>query len=308
MLKSTTKAFKDKLPGFGPSTVSDCGPPAWLVGRNQRPSMTNSEAHVIGQDILATLKDAPPSPKTHHAIKRLSKCRPFSRCLSPACVKCSRAFQRLGVAAGVEFIEDLDCWWDTSVGWSAMSMIPTNLGTTKPRAILDAVSEALRDAGVSIFVGGIDFSYNEDGRKDIPVAHVWGFAPEFLVTDDAKSQIKEALGGADRALWVKRYDRNPAGLAYSWKPQFCRRVSIASTRNGHPSAMADTKKRALRVRQLVHLFSNLNTVTLLDRLVLVGVEVAALPGKLKFMLKSSPMPPNAGDGDGIRLLEKIAAQ
>jgi hypothetical protein len=72
--------------------------------------------------------------------------------------------------------------------------------------------------------------------------------------------------------------------------------------------MADTKKRALRVPQLVHLFSNLNTITLLDRLVLVGVEVAALPGKLKFILKSSAMPPNAGDGDGIRLLERIAAQ
>ncbi len=291
--------------------------PQWLVGRNQRPSMTSREAVVIGKQILAKLEESPRGPKTIAAISRLRKCRSFSRCLSPACVKCSRAFQCLSATAGMEFIEDLDCWWDTSVEWNAMSLIPTNLKITNPRAVRDAVSNALSEAGVTIFVGGIDFSYNEDAREDVAEkdrfaphlkTHVWGFAPEFLVTKSAKSQIKEALGGTDRALWTQRYDRKLAGLAYAWKPQFIRRVSISSTRNGQPSAMADTKKRDLRVSQLVHLFSNLNTVTLLDRLVLVGVEVAALPGKIRFILKSSAMPPDAGTGDWIRLLEKIAAQ
>jgi hypothetical protein len=237
------------------------------------------------------------TPEAPRAIARLKECRPHARCLSPACKKCSRAWQRACVVATAKIILDFDRRLGRRVAWVALSIVPTGLSTTDPRVVRKVVCEMLRNAGVTLFIGGIDFSVNEDRRTHVKAAdrfkahlstHVWGFAPAYLVTTEAKKALRAAnpkSNSVERPIWSKRFNRKTAGIAYAWKPKFFRRVSetvICMTRTGVPRRTSKPRTMPLRVRQEVRLHGRLNIISFEDRLVLVGVKPIGLDGALRF--------------------------
>jgi hypothetical protein len=199
----------------------------------------------------------------------------------------------------MNFIHDFDRLLGREVAWVALSIIPTGLDSTDPRIVRTAVCDMLKAAGISLFIGGIDFSFNEDKRTHVKAAdtfethlctHVWGFAPAYLVTTEAKALLRAAnhkSTSVGRPIWSKRFDRKLAGIAYAWKPNFSRRVSetvIRMTRKGVPRRTSTPRTMPLRVKQAVILHGRLNIISFEDRLVLAGVKPVAFNGSLRFKM------------------------
>jgi hypothetical protein len=235
------------------------GPPQWLQGPSLKAAETGAEADQRRKQLVKVLRrHGRLIEGTEELATKLQNCNPCSRGFSGACPSCSRAFQRLlvkGIAAYV-------C--DKPEKWIVASVIPAGIRPAD-RALATAdlfgrlrrrLSSALHSAGIDEAIGGFDISLNEhrDGAfKPHWRPHAWIFI---------KSADVEPLRAELRSLFpkkapvrlpivLKKFDGNLRAIAYAFKTEFLRRVTIpADLKKG---SRQNTRYRPLLARQKLEL-------------------------------------------------------
>ena len=136
--------------------------------------------------------------------------------------------------------------------------------------------ERLGRAGVTWFVGALDYSLNEhDTARYEPhwCEHVYGLTTTADI-DGLKKELRKQFPTTDtvpRPVKVKPWDGHPDALAYMLKPNFWRRVATDDgerfSKNGRRFCRATDKQR-LKSKQRVLLALYLDELGLRGRLVL----------------------------------------
>ena len=158
----STKVLAQPLSGkwYGPS------PPHWLQGKNQRPSMSPAIAIDESQKRRSHgLENTEHhTPKVPQAIARLKTCGPTL----DASVRRARNVLAHGNARASSLLRSSCSTLTPSAGgrWlgSQFRSYPPALAPPTTRIVRKAVSDMLIEAGITLFIGGIDFSVNEDWR------------------------------------------------------------------------------------------------------------------------------------------------
>jgi hypothetical protein len=201
--------------------------------------------------------------------------------MSGACPECSRAFTRWFVASASALLQSLK----TSV--SVVSLVHPNtgvpVGKLTPehiRTVNRKISATLTPARVTIFLGGIDFSANEE--HDRTFDPYWQPQSWILALTDEVRKVETKLRAAflktettPRPVKIKTWDGNQAALGYALKNTFDRRVSYHREANesGSKHACRNTRDRDLRIDQEIELMITLDRVGLHARLHLGGCRV-----------------------------------
>jgi hypothetical protein len=149
------------------------GPPHWRVGRNNKPCQTAEEAEQQRRKLIKRLRRYGQENRTALALAhRLDDCKRGNRCQSGACAECTRILQRWFVASGYQFLTQLE----TAI--AVVSIVPDDLrgpvGQLKSELLVTTnrrIERTLEKVGITIIIGGFDFSVNEHENQD--------FAPYF---------------------------------------------------------------------------------------------------------------------------------
>lgn len=208
----------------------------------------------------------------------LAACAPQARCLSGACPECGRAFQRAFVSKAARILAPHQLFDAVSIIGRSFRFAG-NLHQLSAEAFLKRLSRRLRNSGVKLAVGGIDFSFNEyptKNRRSRWVPQFW-----LLMDNTNRSRWEKHLRAAyrptslvPRPLKIIAWDGNAAALGYALKTNFARRITTRSKRfaRGEFRVCQNTKYEKLRSAERAELFVYLDEIGLEGRLVLFGVE------------------------------------
>lgn len=170
---------------------------------------------------------------------------------------------------------------------SVLSLVHDSLsvpvGQLSPEFIEQAnkkIEAILRRTGIKTFVGGVDFSVNEDETGTVPPyiqPQSWTLAPTHEVRK-AETKLRAAFPKTEitpRPVKIKAWDGNLAALGYALKNRFDRRVSYhrEASDDGSKHACRNTRDRHLRVPQQIELLIALDQAGLHARLHLRGCRV-----------------------------------
>lgn len=271
------------------------GPPDWLEGVSKRPCKTAEQAdHQREQTLKRFRKYGADDPEAARVANRLNDCRSGDDpCESGACPVCTRAFQRW-LAPQMEGLVRQSGLSTDNDELVLVSIIPTRLpgkrsGTTSnPANALGRISKALKRADISFAVGGLDFSFNESDagrgshgaslREHLSV-HGWILARADEV-DRGRQSLRDSfppVGSVKRPVKVYPFDGGLPGLAYAFKGDFTRRVTIPKLVDGRGQTLKrrNTRARPLRCHQTVRLMLLLDQLGLTARMILHGVTIDA---------------------------------
>jgi hypothetical protein len=163
---------------------------------------------------------------------KLEGCKPNTRCKSAACPECSHAAAQLVTEVARRFLKEQPSS-DTIV---CVSTVPAD-GASKPGKLsqdqharnVRRWKAALGRAGVTWFIGGSDWSFNEHAEKRYQPHwshHLYGFAattdPEKL-----KKSLQRQFPKTDvipRPVKVLAWDGKKQPIRYMLKPEFWRRI------------------------------------------------------------------------------------
>lgn len=218
----------------------------------------------------------------------LDRCSIRGRCLSGACPECGRAFQRAFAAnaAGILVPHQL---FDAVSIVGGSSRFAGNLREMSAEAFTKRLSRRLKESGVKLAVGGIDFSFNEyptKSRRSRWVPQFW-----LLVDNTNRSRWEKHLRAAyqptslvPRPLKIMTWDGNAAALGYALKTNFARRITTQTRRfaRGQYRVCQNTRYDRLRAAERVELFTYLHESGLEARLVLF--EVSKIEGGFDVLL------------------------
>jgi hypothetical protein len=157
------------------------------------------------------------------------------------------------------------------------------------------IEAILRRVGIKIFVGGVDFSVNEDETGTVPPyiqPQAWILAPTEEVRK-AETKLRASFPKTittPRPVKIKEWDGGLAALAYALKNTFVRRISIhREDPTGLRNPYRDTRDRDLRVDQEIELLIALDRAGLHARLHLGGCRVVhTADGPMIRMIKGKP--------------------
>lgn len=221
--------------------------------------------------------------KAQSLADELEACKKNKRCKLAGCCECSHAGQKLFAKVAAAFVAK-------HVGAGQLvcvSIVPAD-GVCKPKDLDPAYAarnvrrwkERLGRAGVTWFVGALDYSLNEHdtGRyKPHWSEHIYGLTPTTDI-DRLKKELRKQFQVTEaipRPVKVKPWDGDPDALAYMLKPNYWRRVATDDgerfTKNGMRSCRATDKQR-LRSKERVRLALYLDELGLHGRLVLRWVQ------------------------------------
>jgi len=277
------------------------GPPHWQQGRANEPAQTAVEAD---RQRIKIVRFAKKHSTTYPALAalyfKMGSCTTTTPCTSAACPRCSRALQRWLVKAGGHLVQEMS---GDSMAIRCVSVVPTRAATSEKPASATAgtVKNALirlrrgfDQAGITLFVGALDFSFNEvhgsprPGRLSV---HVWGLGDEgeVKVGRESLKLVFPAHGSTTRPVKTYAFDGNPRAIAYAYKSNFTRRVALTSERRTGVklASCRNTRARPLRVQQKAELLVLLDALGLLKRLVLRGVTIAETTDGVR-LTRSSP--------------------
>jgi hypothetical protein len=153
----------------------------------------------------------------------------------------------------------------------------------------------LRQAGITLGAFGLDLSFNEDDRRALALAdrfephacvHVYGLAPAAQI-EAALLMLKRlapATAIVRRPVKRRRFNGNPAGLAYSHKPGFARRLTILKLNQQRGKLVRTTRDRPLTVVQEIQAVRALARAGLAGRILLLGLRFGTDPkGRLRLI-------------------------
>ena len=213
---------------------------------------------------------------------RLASCDKNNRCCSGACPECGRLLQRLFVRKSRNLIRDkIDQPGHRLV---AISIVPSDLNirlgdlhTLSLDNLLRRLKYALDKAGVTIAIGGIDFSYNED--REGRYRPFW--SPHFyLITSIANERrvsrilkrFFKATKRIPRPIKIPDFDNSEERRSYAFKIVFGRRIGKNDNRrpDGRKCRNADHDK--LRAAERLELFTFLGQTGFASRFIFRSVK------------------------------------
>lgn len=160
------------------------------------------------------------------------------------------------------------------------------------------IANAFQRAGLGFSIGAFDFSFNEEkpsesSINEIParlVVHLWAFSKSSEI-EAARKVLKKVFpktSKTPRPLKTYAYNGNLKAIAYAYKGDFTRRVTVPAKTNsdGKTVSRRNTRLRPLRAWQKVELAVLLNRLGLYDRLILRDVEFVRDPYGIRLNLKA----------------------
>lgn len=267
-------------------TLFGDGPPQLVQGKRNRPTRTAAEADHERDRVLRFIrKHVAAYPGLTPISAQLTACTTDNPCASGACPRCQRAVQRWFSRAGGALVGELQA---EGASFKCMSIIPTRTATPaqQPSGGTGNVKNALRRlhkgfsaAGLGFVVGGLDFSFNEvEGSAAGSLSiHFWGLGLDSEVSI-GRSKLKASFPaiepGTPRPVKTPAFNGSSKAIAYAYKDDFQRRVSVVSARQSTGSSSRNTRDRSMRVHQKARLWVKLDRLGLLGRLILIGVDLA----------------------------------
>lgn len=214
--------------------------------------------------------------------ERLNSCCAGKRCMSGACVRCGRAFQRWSADQIVEIASYPTMPPNETI---AISIVPPEtsafqgcLKAYRLKHMMEKVCAGIEETG-QIYWGvfGLDISFNDlkqRGGDEIWQGQVYGLV-ETSNRRKLRNRFKKLFPATDRVprpVRTKRYDGSARGASYALKFQFVRRVSYWDE-----TGRWNTRKVRLKPPEHVELLLALDKLELHRRLEVVGLH-AALDG------------------------------
>jgi hypothetical protein len=221
---------------------------------------------------------------------KLHSCKPQARCKSPACPECAYAARRLLTSTIKKYLDDQSKAGNSIV---CLSTVPAD-GITNPGQLSLAQhqrnvrrwKDVLGRAGVTWFIGGSDWSFNEhqDDRYPAHISHhFYGFT---ATTDpeDLKKRLQAQFPKTDaipRPVKVQEWDGKKRPIGYMVKSKFWRRIGSdegqrLNKANGKKRSCRATDKQPLRSSQRRELLLHLDQIGLQGRLMLRWVQILHL--------------------------------
>ncbi len=267
---------------FTDLVVEDCYARAWGPGarlkRERKDLVTRLRKKANGKQAAIELVD------------KLEGCKPHARCKSAACPECSYAARQLVTQVARQFLSDQPSS-DTAI--VCVSIVPAD-GATKPGNLtkdqharnVRRWKEALGRAGVTWFIGGSDWSFNEHDEDRYPghwSHHLYGFA----ATDDPE-ELKKALqrqfpktDAIPRPVKVQPWDGKKRPIRYMVKSKFWRRIGTDEGErfdktNDEKRSCRATDKQPLPSSRRRELLLHLDEIGLQGRLVMRWLQIVHL--------------------------------
>lgn len=225
------------------------------------------------------------TPLVKGIINRLEFCRPKARCCSGACAECSRLIQRWFVRRLKSLVRDMPD--QPAQERVAISIIPSRpiirrgyLSTFSMVNSQRRLKYALKQTGIKVAVGGIDFSFNED-RKNKYTAF---WCPHFYLITVASDRprlsklLKRFFPRTDRIprpIKISSIGNSRRRLSYAYKTNFWRRIGFDDLKkksNGTHRKYRNTSKDRLRATDRLELLIYLHQSGLEKRLVFQGIK------------------------------------
>jgi hypothetical protein len=240
---------------------------------------------------------------------KLQACKRGARCKSPACPECSTAAQDLVTQVTRKFLKEKA----KTATIVCVSIVPAD-GITNPGQLSPAQhhrnvrrwKEALGRAGVTWFIGGSDWSFNEhkDDRYPRHISHhFYGFA----AADDLqilKRDLQERFPKTDaipRPAKVQEWDGKKRPIAYMMKLEFNRRIASDegerfNKTNGKNRSCRATDKQPLKSSQRRKLLLHLDQIGLQGRLMLRWLQILHLGAAGSAVVERGPNGRVRGNG------------
>jgi hypothetical protein len=264
------------------------GPPTWFEGKNACLPQTAADAKQSRDLAVKHLMMSASSDRVRrHELETLAAvlepCRAGNRCLSGGCPLCCRALQRWFVWTMPIVARRLG---EQLVAFNIVLTLRMREGNSidHMRRQLGRMYASLPSKldGLGFAAAGIDISANENCSS---LAHyqfqLYGFATE-REWDFCDAGLRERFsqpGIVRTPVRKRRFDGNPVSLAYAFKPNFDRRLTIPAVNQeeaecaGTTVRRQNTKPRALRVHQDAELRLILNELGLDRRVFLLGADI-----------------------------------
>jgi hypothetical protein len=208
----------------------------------------------------------------------LECCAPDTRCGSAACPECGRATARY-VAQNAN---NVLCSFQRSRQIFVFSLIPRMsaplgaLHTLDLRTLQQRAKATLKQTGVTVAIGGIDFSLNEHSdHKFSPhwQPQLWFLGYAAHMNEDNWSSLRSRHRPTklvSRPLVIKCWDGRLNAFGYALKTDFVRRQTYTSRRRGR--ACRNTRNEQLRAAERFELFQFLHQTGLDQRAFFFGVR------------------------------------
>jgi hypothetical protein len=214
-------------------------------------------------------------PELRNIAERIEYCSPNDRCKRGVCPECGRALQRFFVSECQPLLaEKAICI--ASIIDSQMSN-REDLSHFSASGLINRVKTILRKNGVHLAAGGIDFSFNQDGRgafRSHWCAHLWLILPS-CNRDRWEPVLRKANPASDttpRPVKIAEWDGHNEALAYALKTTFKRRVSVNKKKRSVGRSGRNTSEQDLRVSERIPLYQYLDSVGLHSRVFLLGAR------------------------------------
>src|SRR6266478_1230186 len=223
-------------------------------------------------------------PKAAVLAHRLESCESDQRCLSGACPECGRLFQRWFVRRSKKFIAKQISRPKHEL--VAVSVVPFDflvrpgyLSALNMRNFIRREKVKLKNAGVDVALGAIDFSFNEDHeQKYLPF-----WCPHFYLITSTKhrktlrkklrklfSKTKEI----PHPVWIPRFHNNAYRRSYALKMKFIRRIGYweIRKRKGKVGKYRNAGPDKLRAAERLELFMYLDQIGFADRVFFLNAK------------------------------------
>jgi hypothetical protein len=221
---------------------------------------------------------------------KLDACKRNARCKSAACPECSAAARDLVTEVARKFLKEKA----KTATIVCVSIVPAD-GTSNRGQLSLAHQhqrnvrrwkDALGRAGVTWFVGGSDWSFNEHKDERYP-RHISHHFYGFTATDDLQSlkrDLQEQFPKTDavpRPVKVQEWDGKKRPIRYMMKAKFFRRIGSDegerfNKANGNNRSCRATDKQPLKSSQRRELLLHLDQIGLQGRLVLRWLQILHL--------------------------------
>jgi hypothetical protein len=274
---------------FNPARLNDqIDDPCYLVpGWSKEATKLKRERKRVIEWLRKKFKDDKPSLRLG---EKLETCKPNARCKSPACPECGYAARQLLTPVIQKYLDD-QTEADNQI--VCVSVVPADgiinpgqLSAGQHQRNVRRWKEALGRAGVTWFIGGCDWSFNEHKDNRYPrhiCHHFYGFTAT-TDPDELKKRLQAQFPKTDaipRPVNVQPWDGKKKPIRYMLKSQFYRRIgSDAGQRfnkaNGKDRSCRATDKQPLRSSQKHELLLHLDQIGLQGRLMLRWVQILHL--------------------------------
>lgn len=272
----------------------------WTVGRGHRRKRSPNRATIRARQsrlrrwLRKHGRTHPDLAAVGAIIARCGRVFQHHRCGHPACPRCAYALQSLLVRTVRRSLAQLP-----EEAWMIVSVIlpPREASGDIDFAVeRDRYAALLRQAGITRGVFNLDLSFNEDRRRAITEAerfkphasvHLFGFAPaaEVLAAEAKLKHWVPATEASPRPVWTDDFDGRLSGIAYAFKPDFERRLSIEQFDRRRGKLGRNTRHRSrLLVEQEIRAVRALARAGLTGRIVLLGLHFeATATGRLRLV-------------------------